>query len=166
MFSSAAESGKGSGVQLVGVLSDTHGLLRDSVLEAFEGVELIVHAGDIGAPEVIDGLREVAPVVAVRGNMDGDWAQMRGLRQIESADIGGIRLLVIHDLGMLGTGWRQQGCTVVVSGHTHEPAQETVDDVLFLNPGSAGRQSTQHPPSALLLRVEDGQVDSAFVMLD
>lgn len=128
------------------------------MLKVFEDVDLIVHAGDIGKPEVLDGLRKVAPTVAVRGNMDGDWARMYGLRQVVTVEAGGVRLLVIHDLGKLAPGWRQKGCSVVISGHTHEPAHEMLDGVLFLNPGSAGRQSSRHPPSVMLLHVGGGAV--------
>jgi putative phosphoesterase len=125
----------------VGLISDTHGLLRPQALAALRGCRLIVHAGDIGAPQVLEALARIAPVTAVRGNNDnGPWAN--DLRDTEVLDIAQKRVGVIHNLSELdGPGdWQ-----VVVSGHSHRPASEIRDGVLYVNPGSAGPRRFKLP---------------------
>ena len=121
---------------MLGLISDTHGLLRPEAIAALRGASLIVHAGDVGAPEVLDELARIAPVVAVRGNNDtGAWARrlpVRATRKVE-----GCGVLVLHERGKLG-GAPPPGVQVVVSGHSHRPTVERVGGVLFVNPGSAG----------------------------
>jgi uncharacterized protein len=146
----------------IGVISDTHGLLRPAALEAFQGTELILHAGDIGAPEVIAGLRRLAPVVAVRGNCDrGGWPEAYPLRQ--AVRVEDVSILVLHDTKELKTGPPPEGTRVVVSGHSHKAAAEERDGVLYLNPGSAGRRRFSLPVTVAVLTVEGGEVAAEIV---
>jgi putative phosphoesterase len=120
----------------IGIISDTHGLLRPAALDALRGSARIVHAGDICDPAILRELAEIAPVTAVRGNNDfGDWAD--ALRAIETIDVEGLRIGVIHDVKSLGAAARA-GWSAVVAGHSHRPLCETRDGVLHFNPGSAG----------------------------
>lgn len=129
---------------LVGLISDTHGLLRPEAVRALAGSDLIVHAGDVGAPGVLDALRAVAPVVAVRGNVDkGTWAS--ALPATAVAEHGGTLIYVLHDLNELDLDPAAAGFGVVVSGHTHKPASSERSSVLLVNPGSAGRRRFKLP---------------------
>jgi putative phosphoesterase len=121
----------------IGVISDTHGLLRPEAAALLAGVDHIIHAGDIGGPEVVAALRTIAPVTAVRGNVDrGAWAAE--FPETELVALGGRSIHVLHNLAELALDPRAAGVDVVVSGHTHRPKVETVGGVLYLNPGSAG----------------------------
>lgn len=121
----------------VGLISDTHGLLRPEAVAALRGSRHIVHAGDIGDPAVLEGLARIAPVTAVRGNNDtGSWA--RRLSATEDLKIAGTRIHVLHDLSQLDVDPAAEGYHVVVAGHSHRPREEMRDGVLYLNPGSAG----------------------------
>jgi uncharacterized protein len=121
----------------IGVISDTHGLLRRQALAALQESTLIIHAGDVGSPDVIEALRQIAPVVAVRGNVDrGAWAAR--LRQSEIVEHEGVRLYVLHILDDLDLDPPTAGFHAVITGHTHRPKMETKDGVLYFNPGSAG----------------------------
>jgi putative phosphoesterase len=123
---------------LIGVISDTHGLLRPEALQALRGSEHIIHAGDVGSSEILDELATIAPVTAIRGNVDKDvWA--RRLPETEVVEIGGVLIYVLHDLTRLDLKPEAAGFRVVISGHSHVPKQETRDGVLYFNPGSAGR---------------------------
>lgn len=122
---------------LVGVISDTHGSLPESVAEAFSGVERIVHAGDIGSQRVLDTLAAIAPVVAVRGNMDSGELEWR-LPDTAVVRVGACRILLGHQVGHLMPPGAMPDADVVVSGHTHRAHIERSGDVLFVNPGSAG----------------------------
>ena len=124
-------------VHLVGVVSDTHGLLRPGVIRAFDGADLIIHAGDVGSPDILEGLRQTAPVVAVRGNMDRE-PEFRDLLEAEAVEIAGATLYVIHDVGGLDLDPSAAGFRAVISGHSHRPSVKERDGVLFVNPGSAG----------------------------
>jgi uncharacterized protein len=149
---------------LVGVISDTHGLLRPEAVRALCGVELIIHAGDIGSPEVIDRLSELAPVTAVRGNCDrGDWAEAYPLRQ--TVAVGEISLLVLHDRNELQGLSPGKGVRVVISGHSHRPSVEEKDGVLYLNPGSAGPRRFKLPVTLALLTLQGRQVVAEIVDL-
>jgi putative phosphoesterase len=120
---------------LIGVISDTHGLLRPEALSALAGVEHIVHAGDIGSPEIVPRLAEIAAVTAIRGNVDTQsWA--RELPAWEAVTLAGRKFYVIHDLGDLDPG--AAGFDMVLSGHSHMPKTETRQGIVYLNPGSAG----------------------------
>lgn len=122
---------------MIGIISDTHGLLRPEARERLAGVDHIIHAGDIGGPEVIAGLRELAPTTAIRGNVDrGKWADDHP--HTEWLTLGGRSIYVLHNLNELDLDPAAAGLDMVVSGHSHRPKIETVDGVLYLNPGSAG----------------------------
>ena len=130
--------------RLIGLISDTHGLLRDEALRALRGADLIIHAGDVGKPEILDRLKDLAPVVAVRGNVDeGEWAMQLPLTQVTEAD--SVTLYILHDLQQLDLDPLAAGFQVVVSGHTHQPHQTRRAGVLFVNPGSAGPRRFQLP---------------------
>ena len=129
---------------LIGVISDTHGLLRPEALEALAGVERIIHAGDIGNPDIVPRLKEIAPVTAIRGNVDTQsWAQ--SFPPWEVTTIRGRTIYVIHDRGDLTLDPLAAGFEMVVSGHSHRPLIETVDGVIYLNPGSAGPRRFRLP---------------------
>jgi len=138
---------------VVGVISDTHGLMRAEALRALAGAELIVHAGDIGKPEVLDALRAVAPaVVAVRGNNDRNaWAQ--AIAETETIELGEVKLYLLHALQELTLDPSANGFDVVVSGHSHRPSVERRNGVLYLNPGSAGARRFKLPVCVARLTV-------------
>lgn len=149
---------------LVGVLSDTHGLVRPEALAALAGADLIVHAGDVGGPEVLEALRRVAPVVAVRGNNDrGAWAAT--LPATEVVEIGGAALYVLHDLGSLDLDPGAAGFSAVIAGHSHRPGADRRAGVLYLNPGSAGPRRFRLPVTLARLRVGAARVESELVEL-
>lgn len=148
----------------IGVISDTHGLLRPTAVEALAGSALIIHAGDVGKPEILATLREVAPVVAVRGNVDrGAWAWK--LPETEVAEVDQVRLYVLHDLAMLDLDPVAAGFQAVISGHSHQPSIEHRDGVLYLNPGSAGPRRFTLPISLALIRVEGTTLQPQLVEL-
>jgi hypothetical protein len=150
---------------LVGLVSDTHGTLRPEVLEELEGVDHILHAGDVGSPDVLQGLRAVAPVTAVRGNMDRDaWA--RRLRKTKVVELGGVLVYLLHDLGQLDLDPAAAGFGAVISGHSHRPLIERRAGVLFVNPGSAGPRRFRWPVSLGFLYIEDESLDARIVELD
>jgi len=152
------------GKKLIGVISDTHGLLRPEVAQAFAGVDLILHAGDIGTTEVIEVLRSIAPVMAVRGNNDkGSWA--RAIPETEAVEIGSLRIYMLHDLKGIDLSPAAQGFHVVVSGHSHRPSIETYDEVLFVNPGSAGPRRFKLPITVARLTVDRFSVDGEIIEL-
>ena len=154
-----------SRVHTVGVISDTHGLVRPEAVAALAGVERIVHAGDIGSPDVLTQLERVAPVVAVRGNNDRDaWAV--AIPQTEVVEIGGVSLYVLHDLHELDLDPRAAGFAAVIAGHSHQPRQEERDGVLYLNPGSAGPRRFKLPISLARLTVAGARVRSELVTLE
>jgi len=128
---------RGGNYAVVGVIADTHGLLRPEALAALAGVDLIVHAGDIGSPAILAELGAIAPVVAVRGNNDREtWAA--SIPEIATTEIAGRRLYVIHDLKMLAGDPAALGVDVIISGHSHRPSVQQRSNVVLLNPGSAG----------------------------
>jgi hypothetical protein len=148
----------------VGVISDTHGLVRPEALARLRGVDLIVHAGDVGHPDVLRALGAIAPVVAVRGNNDrGPWA--RKLHETERIELGGGRLYVLHDLAALAIDPVAEGIDVVIAGHSHRPSITRRDGVTFLNPGSAGPRRFTLPIALARLRVGRGQVRARIVEL-
>ena len=130
--------------KLIGLISDTHGLLRPQALAALKGVELIIHAGDVGKPEVLQGLEAIAPLVAIKGNVDrGSWA--KSLPEIKALKIGTIRIYLIHNVNELHFDAAARGFQVVISGHSHKPSVVTRDGVLLVNPGSAGPRRFKLP---------------------
>jgi putative phosphoesterase len=149
----------------LGVISDTHGLLRPEALEALRGSELIVHAGDVGSPDVLSGLEAIAPVVAVRGNNDrGPWAER--LPAFETLELGGVSFYVLHDLDELDLDLRAAGFAAVIAGHSHQPRAEERDGVLFFNPGSAGPRRFRLPISIGRILVEGSRVTGVLRTLE
>jgi putative phosphoesterase len=135
----------------IGIISDTHGLLRPEAQRRLAGVDHIVHAGDIGRPEIVDALREIAPVTAIRGNVDsGEWA--REYADTELVRLAGKSIYVLHDLKTLHIDARA-GVDVVVSGHSHVPKIESIGGILYLNPGSSGPRRFQLPITLATLEV-------------
>lgn len=140
-------------IRYLGLISDTHGLLREKAIRALRGSELILHAGDLGAPEILEKLKELAPVVAVRGNVDeGDWAEALPTTQVVEA--GGATIYMLHILQNLNLDPRAAGFRMVVSGHSHHPGQSEKNGVLFVNPGSAGPRRFQLPVTVARLDLE------------
>jgi len=124
-------------IRTIGLISDTHGLLRAQTLPALRGSDLIIHAGDVGDPKILEELRRLAPVVAVRGNIDtGAWSA--GLPETAVAQAGAALIYVLHDIQALDLKATAAGIAMVVSGHSHKPSQEEREGVLYVNPGSAG----------------------------
>ena len=148
----------------VGVISDTHGLVRGEALEALAGAGLVIHAGDIGGPEVLEALGRVAPVVAVRGNNDrGAWAE--ALPDYEAVETGGAFVYVLHDLKELDIAPAAAGFRVVVSGHSHKPLIEERRGVLYLNPGSAGPRRFKLPVTVAHLKLNGDEVGAEILNL-
>jgi uncharacterized protein len=148
----------------VGLISDTHGLLRKEALQALAGSELIIHAGDVGRPEVLSALGKVAPVIAVRGNVDSG-AFSEALPRSAVAEAGGLRIYVLHTIADLDFEPLKRGFGAVVFGHSHKPARTDKDHLLFLNPGSAGPQRFRLPVTIARLRIEQGHAEVRFVDL-
>ncbi|MBF6623516.1 MAG: YfcE family phosphodiesterase [Pseudomonadales bacterium 32-61-5] len=149
----------------IGLISDTHGLLRPEALAALQGCARIIHAGDIGKAAVLDGLSALAPLDVIRGNIDtADWAQ--ALPERLDLRIDGLRLHVLHDLKELDVDPVVAGINVVIAGHSHQPCIERRDGVLYINPGSAGPRRFRLPISVALLRLEDGDAQAELIRLD
>jgi putative phosphoesterase len=148
----------------VGLISDTHGLLRPEAKAFLQGSDRIVHGGDIGDPGILEHLAEIAPVTAVRGNNDkGDWAKR--LRETEMLQLGSVWLYAIHDLAQLDMAPAAAGIRVVVSGHSHQPLVEERDGVLYVNPGSAGPRRFKLPIAVGELVVDGDSVSARIVEL-
>ncbi|HEV7891042.1 MAG TPA: metallophosphoesterase family protein [Pyrinomonadaceae bacterium] len=151
--------------RVVGVISDTHGLLRPEAVEALKGSELIVHAGDIGGPEVIEALRAIAPVVAVRGNNDrGPWAEE--FPAYDVVEVNSALVYVLHDLKELDLNPEAAGFRVVVSGHSHKPLAEERRGVLYLNPGSAGPRRFKLPVTVARLDIDGDDARAEIINLN
>ena len=147
----------------IGLISDTHGLLRKEALEALRGAELILHAGDVGKAEILETLRKLAPVVAVRGNVDTqEWA--RSLPATAVAEAGAIRIYVLHDVKQLDLDPVAAGFQIVVSGHSHQPGKNERNGVWYINPGSAGPRRFQLPVTIAFLNV--GEVPWSLEFVD
>jgi uncharacterized protein len=148
----------------VGVISDTHRLVRPEVLKALEGVEQIIHAGDIGSPVVLKELCKIAPVTAVCGNVDvGDWA--RELPETAVLELGEAMVYVIHDIKLLDLDPRVAGFSAIVSGHSHISMQETHDGILYFNPGSAGPRRFHLPISIGYLSVSGREISGEIITI-
>jgi putative phosphoesterase len=151
--------------RLVGLISDTHGLLRPAAIAALHGVERIIHAGDIDTPGVLEALRTLAPVTVVRGNVDlGPWAS--DLPTTAALTIEQVSVYVLHSLSDLDLVPEAMGFRVVVSGHSHRPAIRERNGVLYVNPGSAGPRRFRAPVSVALLEVQDALVEVRLVPLE
>ncbi len=149
---------------VIGVISDTHGLLRPEALAALRGSEHIIHAGDVGDPEILDQLATVAPVTAIRGNIDKAlWA--RRLAETEVVELGGTSIYVLHDLATLDLKPEAAGFDVIIYGHSHVPKQETKNGILYLNPGSAGPRRFKLPVSVARITISATKVGAEIVML-
>jgi uncharacterized protein len=149
---------------LVGVISDTHGLLRPEAIGALRGADIIVHAGDVGNPQIIDKLRGVAPTHVVRGNIDnGTWAA--GLPMIAIVDVGELKFFVLHQVSQLALDPVTEGYAAVMFGHSHAPSAETREGVLFLNPGSAGPRRFKLPVTVARVRVSGRRIRPEIVQL-
>ena len=155
-------SGKRFGL---GVISDTHGLLRPEAIEALRDSDVIVHAGDVGSPEVLRGLERLAPVVAVRGNNDREgWAKKLPLT--ETLELGQASIYVLHDLNELDLDPRAAGFSVVIVGHSHRPRCEDRGGVLFFNPGSAGPRRFRLPISVGRIVIDGARVTGSLETLE
>ena len=149
---------------IVGVIADTHGLLRPQALELLRGSGHIIHAGDIGAPEIVPALEQVAPVTAIRGNIDQQaWAQR--FPETEVVELGGLHIYVIHDVQVLDLNPKAAGFAVVISGHSHRPRQQLKDGVLYFNPGSAGPRRFTLPITLGRLEISKGKVKGEILNL-
>lgn len=149
----------------IGIISDTHGLLRPEAVAALSGVDQIIHAGDIGKPEILGHLADIAPVTAVRGNNDMDsWAA--GLPETQLFDMGNLKIFLIHDAKEIETDLHAAGVRIVIAGHSHRPLVETRDGILFINPGSAGPRRFSLPISLALLEIRNGVPQAAIRRLD
>ena len=149
---------------LVGVISDTHGLLRPEAIEALRGAEHIIHAGDIGAAEIIPALEQIAPVTAIRGNIDREpWSKKFPETQV--VELSGAHIYVIHDVNALDLNPRAAGFAAVISGHSHQPKQEMKDGVLYFNPGSAGPRRFRLPVTIGRLETGNGNISGTIIDL-
>jgi putative phosphoesterase len=146
----------------IGVISDTHGLVRAEALTVLRGCDAIVHAGDIGKPEVLEQLEALAPLTAIRGNVD-TWAV--DLPDTAVLALAGKRFYVIHDVKELGLDPRSAGLAAVISGHSHVPKSEMRDGVLYLNPGSAGPRRFRLPIGVAKIRVREDGLEAELVTL-
>ncbi|HEU4686942.1 MAG TPA: metallophosphoesterase family protein [Vicinamibacterales bacterium] len=148
----------------VGVISDTHGLLRPEAVAALSGSELILHAGDVGDPEILKSLRQIAPTVAVRGNVDtAAWARV--LPMTEVVEVEKLHLYMLHDLSTIDVDPKAAGFAAVISGHTHRPIAEMRGGVLYLNPGSAGPRRFSLPIAVARLRIDGTTISHEIVEL-
>lgn len=147
---------------LIGLISDTHGVLRPSALRAMEGAGLIIHAGDVGDPAILDALKKIAPVVAVRGNVDIDeWTEALPITAVADGDVA--QIYVLHDVKQLDLNPAAGGFSIVVSGHSHKPGQTERDGVIFINPGSAGPRRFQLPITVAKLDLEKRPWKAEFI---
>lgn len=148
----------------IGVISDTHGLLRPEALATLAGVDRILHAGDVGDPKILDALGAIAPLTAIRGNIDtkGRCAE---LPATEFVDLGGTTFYMLHDRNQLDLNPPAAGISVVVSGHSHKPSIENRDGVLYLNPGSAGPRRFSLPVTVGVIALGEGPPQVEIVHL-
>ena len=149
---------------LIGIISDTHGLLRPEALTALAGVDHILHAGDVGDPAILDALRQIAPVTAIRGNVDtyGDCAK---LPATEAVELGGRLFYLVHSVQWLDINPEAAGIAMVVSGHSHQPGIETRNGVIYLNPGSAGPRRFKLPVTLALVVLTDTEITPRLIQL-
>lgn len=155
---------KGRNPKTIGLISDTHGLLRPQALRALEGSELIIHAGDVGDPEILETLKTLAPVFAVRGNVDTDpWAV--ALPETEVIETHHANIYVLHDVRALDLDPVAAGFQVIVSGHSHKPTRSEQRGVLFINPGSAGPRRFDLPVTVGRLYLDSAQRKIDFIDL-
>lgn len=150
---------------VLGLISDTHGRLPAEVHRVFNGVDRILHAGDIGDAGIMEELRLIAPVVAVKGNMD--WAEWsRKLPETEILTIGDVRIGIVHDLYRRPDDFSRTGCRVIIDGHTHKAQIVDKNGVLHINPGSAGQPRDNRPASVALLKIKGRKVEADLIQLE
>jgi putative phosphoesterase len=148
----------------LGVISDTHGLLRSEAVEALRKSDCILHAGDVGSPDILERLALIAPVTAVRGNVDSSaWA--KALPETQVVEVGGVSIYMLHDLGQLDLKPEAAGFRIVVYGHSHQPKIEEKNGVLYFNPGSAGPRRFSLPVSVGKLSIQAGKVQATLLEL-
>jgi putative phosphoesterase len=149
---------------IVGVISDTHGLLRPEAVAALRGSDHIIHAGDVGDPAILGKLAEIAPVTAVRGNVDhGTWAERISATNV--LEIGEVSIYVLHNIQELDVKPEAAKFAAVIYGHSHVPKQETKNGVLYFNPGSAGPRRFKLPVSVGRLTIKNGKIDASILLL-
>ncbi|MEJ2761048.1 MAG: metallophosphoesterase family protein [Gammaproteobacteria bacterium] len=148
---------------LAGIISDTHGLLRPEARDALQGCDTIIHAGDIGKPEVLDGLRAIAPLTVIRGNVD-KWAH--DLPDTDVVEMEGRRIYIIHNVRELDFDPRQAGFDAVISGHSHKPGIREEGGVLYLNPGSAGPRRFRLPVALARLTVSREKLEAKIIYIE
>jgi putative phosphoesterase len=149
---------------IIGVISDTHGLLRAEAVALLRGSEHIIHAGDIGSPEIIPALEKIAPVTAIRGNVDTQsWA--RSFPETEVVELGGLHIYILHDVNALDLNPKAAGFAAVISGHSHRPKQEMKDGVLYFNPGSAGPRRFKLPITVGSLAIAGGNLSGEVLRI-
>lgn len=150
---------------IIGVISDTHGRITKQALEALKGSELIIHAGDVGGPEILETLEEIAPVYAVRGNTDMDrWAQALPMTQVVEA--GGMSFYVLHNIATLNIDPKAAGFDAVIYGHSHIPKEDRRGGILYFNPGSAGPKRFRLPICLGRMEIENGKIDTEWIDLE
>jgi putative phosphoesterase len=157
-------TGAATGVLTIGVISDTHGLLRPEAVEALAGVDHILHAGDVGDPRILDRLREIAPLTAIRGNVDVSGV-CGALPATDAVELGGRLFYLVHSLGDLDINPVVAGVAAVVSGHSHRPKVEERKGILYLNPGSAGPRRFNLPITLARVSMTDGGLLARIVTL-
>jgi uncharacterized protein len=151
-------------LMVLGIISDTHGLLRPEAVKALRGSDRILHAGDVGAAEILEALAQIAPVTAIRGNVDTKpWA--RALPATEIVEASGVSIYILHDLGQLDLSPKAAGFRVVIYGHSHQPKIEEKNGALYFNPGSAGPRRFSLPVSVGRLTIEGNKVHAEVVDL-
>jgi uncharacterized protein len=149
----------------IGLISDTHGLLRKQAIDALQGSQLIIHAGDVGDPDILRTLGQIAPVIAVRGNVDkGDWAEQ--LPPTAVTEIGSSRFYILHDLNELDLDPTVSGFSFVISGHSHKPSHTERRGVIYINPGSAGPRRFKLPITIARLDLRTPAALVEFVSLE
>jgi putative phosphoesterase len=149
---------------VIAIISDTHGLLRREAISCIKGSDYIIHAGDVGSPEVIEELKLMAQVFVVRGNVDREeWAKQ--LPYSETISLGDKKIHVLHDIKMLDIKPEDLGIQVVISGHSHKPSEEIKSGVIYLNPGSIGSRRFKLPIAMAKLTIEDSRISTSFIYL-
>jgi putative phosphoesterase len=149
-------------MKLIGIICDTHGLLREEAINVLSGSDLVLHAGDVGPQSILDRLNEIAPVIAVRGNVDSDALNLPFARTVR---VEGRAIYMIHDRSQLALGAPQEAIAVVIFGHSHKPLIETQSGVLYLNPGSAGPRRFRLPVTVARLKIGTRTIKPEIVRL-
>lgn len=150
---------------IIGIISDTHGLLREEVIQNLEGCNLIIHAGDIGKYEVIDRLREIAPLEVVLGNCDRN-IEDESISTESIVQIGDLKLYIIHDISKLNIDLQQEKISFVVYGHSHKRNIYTENGIIYINPGSVGPKRFKLPTTMAKLYIDEELIDEEFLKLD